>query len=212
MAQTAVVVGVGNGLGTALFERLASSGTATIICSNQTEETRAVGRDLRDAGHDALSLACDPADPVDLAEAFAEALSVFDIIDLVVFTAGATSSGGLVDLSRGPFIDALHRDVLGGFCTARAFVPRMQEWGAGTLLFVSGSAALQGIGGEVGPSSTQAGLRGLAASIREEFDGRIAVSHVAVEREGQPETIAAEIVGLLEDTPELDRSYRVPVS
>jgi len=207
MTGTAVVVGVGDGLGTAIFAHLAETGTPTIICSGQPKTTDPVASDLRAEGHDALSFACDPSDPVDIAQGFAEALAVFDTIDLVVFTAGAPPSGGLVDLSRGAFLDALHRDVLGGFCTARAIVPRMQAWGAGTLVFVGGETAHDGAGGRVGPSSTQAGLRGLAASIREELAGEVAVSHVAVDDGAEMEGVAAEIVGLLDG--EMAHEYRL---
>ena len=207
MTRTAVVVGVGGGLGTAIFERLATSGTPTIICSGHPETTEPLASDLREAGDDALSFACDPSDPIDIAEGFAEALAVFDTIDVVVFTAGATASGGSVGLGRSAFLDALHRDVLGGFCTARAVVPRMQTWGTGTLVFVGSATAHEGAGGRVGPSSTHPGLRGLAASIREEVADEIAVSHVAVGDGAEMERVAAEVVDLLEE--EIEDEYRL---
>lgn len=216
MTRSAVVVGVGDGTGTATFERLSESGVATAICSNQPERTESVARTLRDSGHVARTIHCDPKSPVDLAQGFADALEAFETIDMVVFVAGATPGGGLLELGRREFIESLERDVLGGFCTARAVVPRMQAAGGGTLVFIGGSRSLASTGDAVGPSSSQAGLRGLAASIRAELDGEIAVSHVEVD--GEPiaddpelEEIAAEIVRIgTDDQPEAE--YRITES
>lgn len=180
MSRTAVVVGTGNGFGTTCFRQFARSGVDSAICSARAEATDSIARELREAGHTARSIECDPRNPVAIARGIVDVVDAFGGIDVVAFVAGSSPGGGLFELTRSEFLDGMDRDLLGGFCTARAVVPKMQETGGGTLLFIGGSESLAGKGEAVGPSCTQAGLRGLAASIGDELGGEIETSYIAV--------------------------------
>lgn len=181
MTRTAVVVGVGDGLGTAMFRRFAERGMDTAICTARPEETESVVQDLHDTDRSALAIECDPRNPVAIAHGCVDVLDAFGSIDVVVFVAGAPTPSGLFELTRADFLDAIDRDLLGGFCTARAVVPKMRETGGGTLLFVGGPASLTGRRDDVGASTTQAGLRGLAGSIDAELGDEFSVSYVTVD-------------------------------
>lgn len=186
MTRTAVVVGVGDGIGMALFRQFGEAGMNTAICTSHPESTESIVDGLSDAGVSALSIECDPRSPIDIAQGFADVIEAYETIDVVAFVAGSTAPNGLFGCTRKEFLDALDRDLLGGFCTTRAVIPKMKESGGGTLLFVNGSTALVRGRDDVGGSTTQAGLRGFTASIGEELD-EVTITHISV---GE---IAAEI-------------------
>ncbi|UWG47755.1 Short-chain alcohol dehydrogenase [Halanaeroarchaeum sp. HSR-CO] len=170
MAPTAVVVGVGEGIGTALFQHFATAGMDTAICTTRTGETDPIAEDLRDAGESARTIECDPRNPVDISQGFADVLEAFGTIDVVTFVAGSAPKGGLFECTRSQFVDALDRDLLGGFCTTRAVVPKMEESGGGTLLYITESTGIEPRRADVGARTAEAGFRGLASAIDEELD------------------------------------------
>lgn len=180
MSRTAVVVGTGNGFGTVCFRQFATSGMDSVICSARPDATDPVARKLRESGHTARSIESDPRNPVEIAQGIVDAIDAVGAIDVVAFVAGSSPGGGLFELTRSEFLDGIDRDLLGGFCTARAVVPKMQDTGGGTLLFIGGSESLAGKSEAIGASCTQAGLRGLAASIADELDDEFDTSYIAV--------------------------------
>ncbi|MFW5905283.1 MAG: SDR family NAD(P)-dependent oxidoreductase [archaeon] len=220
MNGTAVVVGAGDGIGTTLFRRFAEAGMRTAICTNRADRTDPVADELRESGCSVRSVACDPADPIDIAEGFADVFEAFDTIDVVTFVVGEPNRAGLLELPRSDFLDGLDRDVLGGFCTARAVVPPMVNAGGGTLLFVGGPSSIDGKRGSIAASTSQAGLRGLAASISTDLDDELDSSFLAVDRdlESDPasdslESVADRCVDLVRDDREypLANEYRIAV-
>ncbi|MGM0398168.1 MAG: SDR family NAD(P)-dependent oxidoreductase [Halobacteriota archaeon] len=179
MAPTAVVVGVGEGIGTALFQQFATAGMDTAICTTRTTETDPIADDLREAGESVRAIECDPRNPVDIAQGCADVLDAFGTIDVVAFVAGSAPPGGLFECTRSQFVDALDRDLLGGFCTTRAVVPKMADSGGGTLLYISESTGLEHQEADVGARTAQAGFRGLTSAIDEELDD-FEVTHIAI--------------------------------
>lgn len=188
MNRAALVVGEGNGLGTTIFTHLADAGMDTAICAADPGTIDPVARDLREAGAVAHAIECDPKDPVALSQGFADAIEVFETVDVVAFVAGFTPAGRLFDVTRSEFLDGLHRDVLGAFCTARGLAPKMGAWGGGTMLFVGGPTGFEEPAGDVRSRSSQGALYGFVGSLAEELGENVASAYVSVD--GRLETTA----------------------
>lgn len=181
MTRSALVVGEGHGLGTAIFAHLADGGTAAAICAADPGTVESVARDRREQGAVAHAIECDPRDPVAISQGFADAIEALGTIDAVVFVAGFTPAGRLFHVTRSEFLQGIHRDVLGAFCTVRGLAPKMGAWGGGTMLFVGGPTCVGDASGDVRSRSSQGALYGFVGTLADELGDAVTCAYVSVD-------------------------------
>lgn len=168
-AKTAVVVGVGPGLGAALARRFAREGYAVALMARGMDKLTPVQDDILASGGKAASFICDASDAASVAQAFAGARSELGEIEVLIYNAGAFHFGGLMDLSPDQFHNAWKVNCMGAFLCAQQVLPHMTEAGKGSILLSSATAALRGSANFSCLAVGKFGLRALAQSMAREF-------------------------------------------
>lgn len=191
IGETAVVFGVGPGLGWALAQRFAADGMAVAMAARN--------RDKLERLRDGAGLANTTAHACDVTRA-ADVAAVFDALgrapDLVVFNAGAYEPGGILDIDPADFERCWRVGCLGGFHVGQQAARRMVPAGRGTILYTGATASLRGSARFANLAVPKFGLRALAQSMARELGPRgVHVAHVVIDgqiatpqaRERQPD-------------------------
>ena len=179
-SETAVVVGVGPGLGLALVKTFARTGMNVAMAARSEERVAALKtQDLSDRVE---AYPCDSTDPGAVAALFERASAELGEPDLVVYNAGAFRPGGILDIAAEEFERCWKVGCLGGFLVGQAAARRMVPRGAGTILFTGATAALRGSANFANLAVPKFGLRALAQSMARELGPQgIHVAHVVID-------------------------------
>ena len=125
---------------------------------------------------------CDGTDPAAVTALFDSVTADLGEPDLVVYNAGAYSSGGILEITPDEFERCWRVGCFGGFLVGQAAARRMVERGSGTILFTGATAAMRGGAGFINLSSPKFALRSLSQSLARELGPKgIHVAHVVVD-------------------------------
>jgi NAD(P)-dependent dehydrogenase (short-subunit alcohol dehydrogenase family) len=177
--QTAVVVGVGPGLGAALVRTFANEGY-TVVAAARSASALPDLEGGSDAGR-VVPIDCDATEQADVERVF-EAASAIGTPEVAVFNAGAFVRGSVVETEPTEFERCWRVGCFAGFLVGRAAARRMIERAAGTILFTGATASLRGGAGFVNLASPKFGLRAVAQSMARELGPKgIHVAHVIID-------------------------------
>jgi NAD(P)-dependent dehydrogenase (short-subunit alcohol dehydrogenase family) len=178
--KTAVVVGVGPGLGIAAARRFARGGFRVALVARRAEEMKRLAAEL---GGGAMGIGADATDPTSMEAAFDQ----IGPADVLVYNAGVFKIGEVADIEPEEFESAWKANCFGGFLAAHAVIPEMIARGSGTILFTGATASLRGSAKFSMLAVGKFGLRALAQSLARELGPRgIHVAHVIID--GQIDT------------------------
>ena len=193
--QTAIVTGVGPGLGWALVKRFAAAGMQVAMAARNHEKLAALLESEPLAKVRAYE--CDVAERASVERLFADVARDLGEPDLVVFNAGAFQRGGILDIEPADLERCWRVGCLGGFHVGQEAARSMLNREQGTIIFTGATASLRGSAGFASLAVPKFGLRALAQSMARELalkgihvahaiiDGQIAsdrYSHLADER------------------------------
>ena len=182
MNDTAVIVGAGPGLGSALARRFARAGMKVAVARRNAGKLASL---LSELGDSARAYACDATDEVAVRQLFASVTTDFGSPALVVFNAGAFVRKGVLDTSVEEFERCWRGSCLGGFLVgreaARAMLARNTEH-KGTIIFTGATASLRGGAQFQNLAVGKFGLRALAQSMARELQPQgLHVAHVVID-------------------------------
>lgn len=176
---TAVVVGVGPGLGWALVKRFAAEGLAVFAAARDPAKLEALAR--ADAALDVRLERCDATSASDVQRLF-ETASRAGAPALVAFNAGAFQRGSILEIAPEDFERCWRVGCLAGLLVGQAAARLMVPAGAGTILFTGATASLRGGAGFANLAVPKFGLRALAQSMARELGPKgVHVAHVIVD-------------------------------
>ncbi len=166
MTDTAVVAGVGPGLGSAVARRFAEGGAAVGLFARSTAYLEELADDIDAATPGtAAAVPTDVTDAEAVADGFETVRERFGPVDALAVTAFADPDGdGLLETEEADLAAAWETRVLGSFRCARAAAADMRRGDGGTILLTNSAAS-------VAPSSSppaataRHALRGLARSM-----------------------------------------------
>jgi NAD(P)-dependent dehydrogenase (short-subunit alcohol dehydrogenase family) len=176
---TAVVVGVGPGLGAALVRAFAREGYTVVAAARSASSLQ----DFDDANKAdrVVPVDCDATSQVDVDRVFGKAAAVGPT-EVAIFNAGAFVRGSVLDTDPAEFERCWRVGCFAGFLVGQAAARRMLERGAGTILFTGATASLRGGSGFVNLASPKFGLRAVAQSMARELGPKnIHVAHVIID-------------------------------
>jgi len=178
MTRTAVVAGVGPGLGAAVARRFASEGCRVALLAR----TESFLNELAAAvDGEALAVPTDLTDAAAVESAFETVREAFGPVDVLVYNASGAAWKGVTDIGLDEFDDALATGPRGAFCCAREAAADVVEDG-GTMLFTGATTSVRGKEGAVGFSTAKFGVRGLAQSLARELGPEgVQVAHVVLD-------------------------------
>ena len=179
--QTAIVAGVGPGLGSALVRRFAAAGMRVAAAARDEGKLAALLGEQPPGGQ-VRAYGCDVADRDAVERLFERAAIELGDPDLVVFNAGAFVRAGILEIDPGEFERCWRVGCLGGLHVGQAAARRMAARGRGTILFTGATASLRGGAGFANLAVPKFGLRALAQSMARELGPRgVHVAHVIID-------------------------------
>ena len=175
---TAVVVGVGPGLGAALVRAFAKDGYTVVAAA------RSAGLPdlkVRNEAARAVAIDCDATERADVERVFEEAAAIGPT-EIAIFNAGAFVRGSILETDPAEFERCWRVGCFAGLLVGQAAARRMVARGAGTILFTGATASLRGGSGFVNLASPKFGLRAVAQSMARELGPKnIHVAHVIID-------------------------------
>jgi NAD(P)-dependent dehydrogenase (short-subunit alcohol dehydrogenase family) len=169
MTETAVVAGVGPGLGSSVARRFAEDGAAVGLFARSTEYIEELADDLdATTPGTAVAVPTDLTDGEAVADGFAAVRERFGPVDALAVTAfadGAGDGGGLFDAETADLAAAWETRVLGSFRCARAAAAADMRRGDGGTVLLTNSAAATTPSASLPAATARHALRGLARSM-----------------------------------------------
>lgn len=182
MTKTAVIAGVGAGLGASLAKKFASEGCRVALLARSPVYIDTLAAELREAGTMSLALPTDITDPLQIADSFSAVRETLGPADILVNHAGNAAWGNFSELTPEAFENSWRVCALGAFLCSQEAVPDMLEQGGGTILFTGATSAIRGRAGAIAFSSAKFAVRGLAWALAREVGPKgIHVAHIIVD-------------------------------
>src|SRR5262245_9278265 len=186
---TAIVVGAGPGLGSALARRFARAGMKVAVARRNAGELASLAKEL---GAGARAYSCDATDEAAVQKLFSAVASDLGAPTLVVFNAAGSIRKGILETTVAEFERCWKTVCMGGFVVgreaARAMLANsMERRHRGTIIFTGATGSLRGGANFVNMAVGKFGLRAVAQSMAREFQPQgIHVAHTIID--GQIET------------------------
>ncbi|RPE47108.1 NADP-dependent 3-hydroxy acid dehydrogenase YdfG [Streptomyces sp. Ag109_O5-1] len=138
---SALIVGVGPGLGLAVAHAFARDGNPVVLFGRGAERLEEYASGLVSEGHTASAYQVDAADPEALQAALVRAADELRAPEVLVYNAALLSPDKPTGLEPQDFARALAVNVTGAMVAARTVLPLLPD-GQGSLLFTGGGLAL----------------------------------------------------------------------
>jgi NAD(P)-dependent dehydrogenase (short-subunit alcohol dehydrogenase family) len=181
MARTAVIAGVGPGLGESLARRFAREGCQVALFARTADFIEALADDLPGPG-EGLAVQGDLTDVEQVREGFEAVRAAFGPVDVLVNHASAASWTGLLDTTVEEFENAWAVNGRGAFVCSQEAVTDMRDSGGGTIIFTGATSSVRSRGGAIGFTAAKFAARGMAMDIAQEFGPEgVHVAHVVID-------------------------------
>ena len=167
--KSVVVTGTGSGIGRAIALAMAREGARVAMLERDADGLAETAHIIRDAGGEALPLACDVSDPAAVREAARKAEDWFGVADVLVNNAGMILPGPLADLSFDDWNKLLSVNLTGYFLCAQTFGAGMLARGRGRLVHVASIAAHHATPNAGAYSVAKAGVKMLSEQLAIEW-------------------------------------------
>lgn len=183
--QTAIVSGVGPGLGAAIARRFANAGMKVAVSARNPEKVDAIANSLADeTGATVLGHAVDATDEAAVVAHFAAVQADWGAPDVVVFNASGYGRRSILEAGVEEFEANWRVGCLGGFLVGREAAKAMAGRGSGSILFTGATASIRGSAKFFNFASSKFALRALAQSMARELGPKgIHVAHVIIDGE-----------------------------
>ncbi|WP_254761688.1 SDR family NAD(P)-dependent oxidoreductase [Natrinema marinum] len=179
MTRTAVIAGVGPGLGASLARKFVAEGCEVGLFARSADYLEELADEL---GDDALAVPTDITDPEAVAAGFEAVRDAFGPVDILVNHASGGSWSGLRDISLEAFERAVQTSAAGALLCSQEAVGDMLAGDGGTIVFTGATSAVRGRGGAIGFSAAKFAVRGMAESMARELGPEgIHVAHVVID-------------------------------
>jgi len=192
MTHTAVIAGVGPGLGASLARRFVAEGCSVGLFARSDAFIDELAAELDDGPGEALAVPTDVTDEDAVAAGFERVREAFGPVDVLVNNASGAAWNGLLECTTEEFRGAFEVGGVGAFLCAREAVSDMVDGDGGTVIFTGATSALRGRGGAVAFSAAKFAARGMAESMAREFGSEgVHAAHVVVDGQiGNPRTLS----------------------
>lgn len=171
--KRAIVTGAGRGIGRAIAAAFLAEGARVLL--NDVDPAlldEAVAALAPPPGQYAVAMA-DVSDPASVMAMTAQAVAVFDGVDVLVNNAGVGGVGKtLLDLSLEEWERMIRVDLTSVFLCCQATVPLMLAAGRGSIINLSSITGVEGTAGSVPYAAAKAGVIGLTKSLAKELAPR----------------------------------------
>ncbi|MER5669522.1 SDR family NAD(P)-dependent oxidoreductase [Streptomyces mirabilis] len=167
---SALIIGVGPGLGLALAEAFARDGHPVALFGRDAARLDKYASELTAEGRTARAYSVDAADPEGLEAAITRAADEFGSPEVLVYNAALMSPDTPTELDAREFAHTLAVNVTGAVVAAQTVLPLLRD-GRGSLLFTGGGLALDPSPEYTSLSVSKASLRAYVQSLHKQQQG-----------------------------------------
>ena len=180
---TALVVGVGPGLGFALARKLASAGMRVALASRNAERLDLLVEDIRRTSSQKIkAYGCDATDEVSVKKLISIVSNEMEIPHLVIYSIQSFGGGRTIDIELPAFEEGWRHNCLGAFIVAREAARKMVPLKRGTIVLVGSTSGVIGRAGHLNLAVGKFGLRALSQVMaRELWPDGIHVVHAVID-------------------------------
>jgi NAD(P)-dependent dehydrogenase (short-subunit alcohol dehydrogenase family) len=139
---TAIIVGAGGGLGTAIVQGLAAEGYPVALLARDDNRLQNHAAELAGSGHTARAYRADAGDPENLSAAISRAVDELGEPDILVYNVAVLAPDKPTELTAAEWNSRFAVNMTGAKVAADAVLPRLRG-GHGTLLFTGGGYSLR---------------------------------------------------------------------
>lgn len=179
-----LIVGAGDGVGSAIARAFAAEGLAVCVTRRprHLEQLEALAASIRDGGGQAQAYGVDARDEADMIALVDRIEAEVGPLEVVVFNIGANVRFPITETTAQVYSKVWEMAALAGFFTGREAARIMTPRGRGTILFTGATASTRGGAGFSAFAGAKAALRQLAQSMARELGPKgIHVAHVVVD-------------------------------
>ncbi len=171
--KVALVTGASGGIGHSIALKLASQGARLGVHYN-SDKARAeeVAEEIRRTGSEAMPLAADVTDSVQVQDMFHRLEEDWGGVDILVNNAGINKDSLLIRMSESDWDDVVAVNLKGAFLCCRAAAKTMLRKRWGRIIIISSIVGLVGNVGQANYAASKAGLVGLTKSLAREIASR----------------------------------------
>ncbi|MFJ9711863.1 SDR family oxidoreductase [Streptomyces sp. NPDC101234] len=167
---TAVIVGVGPGIGLAIAHTFAHAGHPVAMLARDEAKLGAYADQFASGGQEVRGYAADAGDPDDLRAAIHRAITELGAPDVLVYNAGVRRKDSPLGGDDQDWADVTAVNVLGARVAADAVLPELRD-GRGSLLFTGGGYALSPSREHASLSVGKAALRAYVHTLHDQLTG-----------------------------------------
>ena len=194
---TAIIVGVGPGLGAALCRRFAREGMNVAVAARDVAKTEKIVAEVNGlGGGTAKGFSVDTTDEAAVEKLFDDVSGDWGVPDVAIYNAGAFMKASILDATAADFKRCWEANCYGSFLVGRAAATRMTPRGSGSILFTGATASKRGSAKFFNLSVGKFGLLALAQAMARELGPEgIHVAHVIIDGQinaGRHVKLAAE--------------------
>lgn len=202
--KVAVVTGAARGLGRAISLRLAQDGIAVGAWDLNLDGAEETARLIRDAGGQAVGLACNSARADQIASTLEATRNALGAVSILVNNAALSPFASFESLTEEIWDELMAVNMKGPFLCCKAMIAEMAEQGWGRIINISSSSAQSGSAFHAHYAASKGGVIGFTKGLAMEFADRgITVNNVPpgfVNTEGLRES-PVDIEGFADKTP-----------
>ncbi len=181
-SKVALIVGAGDGIGTAIMRKFAHEGLIVIGARRNGGKLKPLLEELNSEKLIAHGFSCDARKEDAVTELFSQIERKIGVIEVVVFNVGANVPMKLLETDTRKFYKIWEMACFAGFLTGREAARYMTKRQRGTILFSGATASVRGSAGFAAFSSAKHGLRALAQSMARGLGPQnIHVAHVVID-------------------------------
>ncbi len=178
---TAIVVGAGDFIGSAIVRKFAAEGYVVVAGRRNGDKLGALVTEIEAAGGRCMARSLDARQEEDVA-AFVAGADAIAPLEVCIFNVGANVSFPLLETTERVFRKVWEMACYAGFLTGREAARAMLQHGCGSIFFTGATASLRGAAGYAAFAAAKAGLRATAQSMARELGPRnVHVAHLVID-------------------------------
>lgn len=198
--KACLIVGAGDGTGSAVAKRFAQAGYIVCVTRRTPEASQGLLAEIHASGGRALAFTLDARHEDEVVNLFKKIEQDVGALEIVIFNVGGNVRFPLLEMTTQKYFKTWEMCALAGFLVGREAARVMLPRQVGTILFTGATASLRGGVGFSAFAGGKAALRALAQSMAREFGPQgLHVAHIIVDgvidskrvRTTQPERVAA---------------------